>query len=177
MIFYSDALVYIFHQGDFTTSRFDTYEPRRLILKETTTTTLLQNIGFNVKVRQMTRTTAEFRAMSSHKRGCFYPDEKSLPIMGVYSQANCELECACDRAADKCGCVPWFLKGYYHQIRVSWILRVEVCIGNLSMGSGASPSWERWAWATQPHSKIFYNKKIVENKLNSYNSVLLFTKL
>ena len=53
------------------------------------------------------------------------PEGTYTGIMDVYSQANCELECAWKRAASTCGCVPWFLKEYYneHQESTSAVYR------------------------------------------------------
>lgn len=55
--------------------------------------------------------TEEFRSMSYSQRRCLYPRERELKHFGPeYSQANCFLECSWELAAEKCKCVPWYLR-------------------------------------------------------------------
>lgn len=59
------------------------------------------------------KTTPEFRTLNPEKRECLFPDEKVLMFFPEYSEPSCMLECAWNRARDKCGCVPWFLGEHY----------------------------------------------------------------
>ena len=57
-----------------------------------------------------TRTTAKFETMSRQDRKCALPNEKGkLKFMKNYSMSGCEYECALERAAEKCYCIPWNL--------------------------------------------------------------------
>ena len=62
-----------------------------------------------VKLDYIAEGTDEFRAMAPDKRGCLYPDEMTLHHFDTYSESNCKLQCSWERAAQQCGCVPWFL--------------------------------------------------------------------
>lgn len=63
----------------------------------------------NILPTLMVRGTEEFRAMDVSQRNCYYGHEKKLEQFKEYTQANCYLECTWKAAAEKCGCVPWFL--------------------------------------------------------------------
>lgn len=58
--------------------------------------------------------TDQFLKMSPRKRGCFTDedgedeDEARLDLFPAYSESNCRLECVWKKAADQCGCVPWY---------------------------------------------------------------------
>jgi hypothetical protein len=57
--------------------------------------------------------TPDIRDMSVTSRQCLFPDERTLKFFPVYSEPNCAVECAWERAKNSCVCVPWFLERYY----------------------------------------------------------------
>lgn len=61
----------------------------------------------------LVRGTEEFKDMDVSQRKCYYSHEKKLEHFEEYTQANCYLECAWDKAEAKCSCVPWFLAKWF----------------------------------------------------------------
>ena len=54
-------------------------------------------------------TTEAFRNIDINLRKCKFSDEGDLKIFSYYSESNCELECAWEKAEEICGCRPWFV--------------------------------------------------------------------
>ena len=54
-------------------------------------------------------TTEGFRNIPQELRKCKFSDEGELKIFSHYSESNCELECAWEKAEEICGCRPWFV--------------------------------------------------------------------
>lgn len=50
-------------------------------------------------------TSNELRKYSSRERGCFFKSERQLMFFKLYSQQNCESECAANYTESHCGCV------------------------------------------------------------------------
>ena len=63
--------------------------------------------------------------MDPSKRGCLYPNEKTLQVFPKYSQENCGLECAWQYALEKCDCVPWYLAKLFPQARFCEMFDIE----------------------------------------------------
>ena len=48
-----------------------------------------------------------FKGIGKQLRKCYFPDEGDLELFDYYSENNCKLECAWNKAKQICGCKPW----------------------------------------------------------------------
>ncbi|XP_053614914.1 pickpocket protein 28-like isoform X2 [Plodia interpunctella] len=58
---------------------------------------------------RVTDTSEGLRPYPPHKRNCFFPEERYLRFFRIYTQRNCELECASNHTAFRCDCVPLYM--------------------------------------------------------------------
>ncbi|XP_052125408.1 pickpocket protein 28-like [Frankliniella occidentalis] len=56
-----------------------------------------------------TSTSTELAGLDPFRRGCYFPGERQLRHFEVYTQNNCELECAANASHKACGCVSFYM--------------------------------------------------------------------
>lgn len=103
-------------RGDFSIPRTALEVNSIVTLKKTTR----RDTAFHeikIKPSVIVRTTEDFRSMSVKRRKCYYRHEVKLDYYPEYSEANCVLECAWKEGANKCGCIPWFLKDQFKNMK------------------------------------------------------------
>jgi len=72
---------------------------------------LLPGQSYSFKVMQsQIGTTSKFDSMNFQDRNCALPNESGkLRYMKMYTKSACEYECALEKAAKRCYCIPWNL--------------------------------------------------------------------
>ena len=55
------------------------------------------------------------------ERLCYLPDEKVLKYHRHYSKENCIAECISRYMAEKCGCLPYYMKGKVKALNLKFV--------------------------------------------------------
>jgi acid-sensing ion channel, other len=84
------------------------YELPTLFLKESFSNFMKRKAQEVLITPEVVGADESLKDLSPQERRCYFDGEKKLKYFRIYTQRNCEAECASEIIYSKCGCVPFY---------------------------------------------------------------------